>query len=121
MQTDLRAYPRFIPSKNAFAALGRGITMVGKINDISKGGLAFEHIANLDLHEGNADIVDIFLPGNEFYLADIPCTKVYDVPISFGTPFSSSLITKRCGIKFNFLTDAQQEQLEHFLKTHILA
>lgn len=118
MAEDLRAYKRYVLKKNAFAALGRGITMVGRINDISKGGLSFEHISNLDLQEPNPEIVDIFLPGNEFYLADIPCTKVYDIPIQSGSVFAPSLITKRCGIKFNFLTDSQLDQLEHFIRVH---
>jgi len=118
MPEDLRAHKRYVLKKNAFAALGRGITMVGRINDISKGGLSFEHISNLDLQEPHAEIVDIFLPGNEFYLADIPCTKVYDIPVHTGSVFAPSLVTKRCGIKFNSLTDSQLEQLEHFLKLH---
>lgn len=120
MHQDLRAYTRLTPKQNAFAALGRGITMVGKINDISKGGLSFEHISDLDLQEGTIDIIDIFLAGNEFYLPDIPCTKIYDVPVSTGSVFAPSLITKRCGVKFTFLNDAQLEQLENFLRTHTI-
>ncbi|MCX8042559.1 MAG: PilZ domain-containing protein [Desulfobacterota bacterium] len=121
MENNVRAHQRFIPKKNAFAALGRGITLVGKISDISKGGLAFEHIWDIEDREEHYDVVDIFLPGNEFYLADIPCAKVYDIPIQKGSVFSPSLITKRCGIKFTFLTDAQIEQLEDFLRLHTIA
>ena len=121
MPQNLREHIRLTPKQNAFAALGRGITTVGKINDISRGGLSFEHISNLDLQEGHPDIIDIFLAGNEFYLSDIACTKIYDVPVSTGSVFAPSLITKRCGIKFNFLNDAQLEQLEYFLRAHTIS
>jgi len=120
MPDELREFKRLVPKSNAFAALGRGITMVGKINDISKGGLAFEHITNLDLHQGDPNIIDIFLAGSEFYLSDIPCTRVYDMPIDTGNVFSSPFTTKRCGVKFSFLNDAQLEQLEIFLKNHTI-
>jgi hypothetical protein len=118
MSVDHRTQIRFTPKPNAFAALGRGITLVGQINDISTCGLAFEHISDINQHANKTGEIDIFLTGSNFYLADIPCIKVYDIPVHTGNVFAAPFITKRCGVKFEKLTDAQITELEYFLKNH---
>ena len=60
MRSEQRKHDRFIPKENAFAALGRKYTRVGKIKDISVGGLAFEYIAGEESNN-NASEIDIFL------------------------------------------------------------
>lgn len=120
MSVDQRSQIRFTPKPNAFAALGQGITLVGQINDISTSGLAFEHISDINQLENKTGEIDIFVTGSSFYLADIPCKKVYDVPIDTGNVFSAPFVTKRCGVKFGKLSDAQLTELEQFLKNHTL-
>ena len=44
MRSEKRKYVRFIAQKDAYAALGTYFTKVGKLIDISIGGLAFEYI-----------------------------------------------------------------------------
>ena len=118
MQSDLRKSMRFIPEKNSFAALGTGIMLVGKISDISSSGLAFEHIANLNSTHVDPGTVDIFVSGMQFHLADVPCVKVYDLPINTGNIFTSPFLSKRCGVKFTTLNNKQMIELEAFLEKH---
>ena len=47
---ERRKHARFFSPENAFAALGRNYTKVGKIKNISLGGLAFEYIAGEASH-----------------------------------------------------------------------
>lgn len=118
MQSEQREFERLLPKNNSFAALGRDVTKIGKIKDISMGGSSFEYIIHVDLKQNTARELDIFLTGDDFYLADLPCTVVYDVPINTGNVFTSPFITKRCGVKFDSLARDQIAQLEFFLEKH---
>ncbi|MEI6125343.1 MAG: hypothetical protein WCQ99_02210 [Pseudomonadota bacterium] len=118
MGLEQREFTRLLPKDNAFAVLGRDAAKVGRIKDISKGGSSFEYITNIDLRESTPKEIDIFLTGEEFYLADLACNIVYDVQINTGNIFSSPFITKRCGLKFGFLSENQMLLLEYFLKNH---
>ncbi|MEI6126597.1 MAG: hypothetical protein WCQ99_08615 [Pseudomonadota bacterium] len=120
MPSEQRESIRCLPKKNAFASLGSGMTMVGQINDISHGGLAFEHLVDLNFEKSIFNEVDVFLGGRDFYLSDLACMKVYDIPITTGEENDSQFIKKRCGVKFSFLTDKQREQLEFFLANHTI-
>lgn len=115
MQSEKRQYPRFVPVRDVFAALGRGITRVGKVRDISMNGSSFEYIVHADIEQKTAREIDIFIPGEEFYLADIPCKIIYDMPINKDNTFTAPFIPKRCGIQFEVLTEHQKEMLEYFL------
>ncbi|MCX8043778.1 MAG: PilZ domain-containing protein [Desulfobacterota bacterium] len=115
MQQDKRQFPRFVPIRDVFAALGRGITRVGKVKDISKGGSSFEYIVHADIMQKTAHEIDIFIPGEEFYLADIPCRIIYDIPINKDNTFTAPFIPKRCGIQFGELTERQKQMLDYFL------
>jgi len=115
MQSEQRKYQRLIPVRDVFAALGRGITRVGKVRDISKNGSSFEYIVHADIMQKTAHEIDIFIPGVEFYLADIPCRIVYDIPINKDNTFTAPFIPKRCGIQFGDLTESQLQRLEYFL------
>jgi hypothetical protein len=118
MNIEQREYVRLLPKNNSFAALGRDVTKIGKIKDISMGGSSFEYIIHVDLKQNTARELDIFLTGDDFYLADLPCTVVYDVPVNTGNVFTSPFITKRCGIKFDLLPEDQMALLEYFLQKH---
>ena len=61
--------------------------------------------------------IDIFFPGNSFFLHKVPCKIVYDIQ----GPKSNnniSIITHRCGLHFGELTKNQSEILELFLKDY---
>jgi len=115
---DKRTFARFSPRRDVFAALGRGMTKIGKIKDISKGGSAFEYIIHADIKQKSARDLDIFIPGDEFYLADIPCSVVYDLPINRDNTFTAPFIAKRCGIKFCDLSEEQISMIENLLSNY---
>jgi len=119
MQHDKRDAVRFVPQKDVFAALDSGITLVGKISDISTGGLAFEHIANLDSMRPSPKSVDVFVAGGGFYLAGLPCSKVYDILLKDDVPLRALFIPKRCGVKFTALNDRQLKKLDYLLHNFI--
>jgi len=83
MGTEQRKNIRFLVKDNIIVALRNGSTKIGKVKDISMGGLSFEHIYDEPL---NLEPLkrEVFLWVNEFSLSKIACRVVYDIPM--GTP-----------------------------------
>ena len=120
MDFEKRKYQRFCPQRNAFAALGRRYAKVGRIKDISLGGLAFDYISESST-DSDSSRIDISLIGDVFHLYNIPCEVVYEIPHSVPLEnYESIKISppKRCGIKFGALTDDDLAQLKFFLELH---
>ena len=117
---DKRKHPRFSVEENVIVALQNGLNRIGKVKDISLGGLSIEHIYEEDLIEGDTR-KSLILWINDVNLPKIPCKIVYNRPLQIPSEYDSltiRLITKRCGIEFESLTDQQITQLELFLKTY---
>ena len=120
MEFKSRKYDRFITCENAFAALGRNYSKIGKIKDISLGGLAFEYIA-AEVENLTISDVDVFLSNSIFHLYNLPCRVIYDIKIHspyVEDKFRQMLLTKRCGIKFQKLNKDAELQLKFFLQAH---
>ena len=120
MATEKRKYARVLPGGNAFAALGRRYTKVGRIKDIGLGGLAFEYISESGTDRDSSRI-DIFLVGEVFQLNNIPCEVVYDDPrpvMCQNIELIKPSPTNRCGVKFGILSDDDLAQLKLFLESH---
>ena len=120
MCSEQRLHDRFTPKANAFAALGRKYTKVGKIRDISIGGLAFEYIVEENFNKDESNL-DIFLVGTEFHLYRVPCRVIYNIDI-YVPKINNSLVkmytTKRCGVQFGELNKDLKMLLDFFLKYH---
>ena len=120
MAIERRKYARYLPQKNAFAALGREYSRVGKIKNIALGGLAFEYIVGDALAE-DATEADIFLVGNVFHLHNIPCRIIYDFDVHVphvNNSYVKILTTKRCGLQFKPHTDEILSQLRLFIDAY---
>jgi hypothetical protein len=119
MGVEQRKSIRFLVQDNVTVALRGTFTKVGRVKDISTGGLAFEHI---DGENQNSDSRrEIILWVNGFSLSKLPGRIVYDVPLA--TPneyqgFFIHLISRRCGVQFEELSEYQASQLDLFLKTY---
>ena len=120
IRMDKRKHTRFSVEENVIVALQNGLNRIGKVKDISLRGLSFEHIYEEDLIEGDSK-KSLILWINDVNLPKIPCRIVYDNPLRTPSEYDSltiRLITRRCGIEFESLTDQQITQLDLFLKTY---
>jgi len=84
---------------------------LGKIRDISKGGLSFEYLWD-DGSDKDSSEVDVFLAGNGFYLPKMPCEVVYDFQIGADLTSNSTFHDRRCGVEFGNLTEEQEGMLQ---------
>ena len=128
-----RKHLRLLAQVDAFAAVRPmstevGKTRVGRIKNISSGGLAFEYVNDEegDLSDEEWDKepsqVDIFISSeHRFHLSNVPCSVVYRIPEPRHAEhrvFLSRFGTRQCGIHFEQLTEDKMKQLSLFLETH---
>lgn len=120
MKIEQRKYARFPLPSQAFAVLGSESGRVGKVKDISLGGLAFEYMVGESI-DADSFAVDIFMVGGVFHLYDLPCKLVYDLQIHvphIHNTYMQKLTTNRCGIQFDRLSGDATMQLVLFLEAH---
>jgi len=91
---------------------------LGKIKDISRGGLAFEYLCTEGCGEGSSEI-DVFLSGNGFHLPKIPCEIVYDCQIGEDSTSMASFQHRQCGVEFGQLTGEHETKLQLFLDKYL--
>ena len=120
MRTEQRISVRFLAQDNIIVALRNDFTKIGRVKDISEGGLSFEYIYEED-SGWEPSGKDLFLWGKEFSLSEVPCRVIYDILAPTPKEYESlaiRFITRRCGVKFESLREDQMAQLGVFLKTH---
>ena len=117
---EQRRYARFFLEHDTFAALGHEYNKVGKVIDMSVGGLSFEYIVGKDIQQ-NQTKLDIFLSGNIFHLHNIPCKIIYEITIHephVNNSFIKILTTKRCGLEFSQLSEDDFLHLKLFIENY---
>jgi len=113
---EKRNHKRFQVKNRAYAVIGSDYNIMGFIKDISKGGLAFQYIANGNELNGFIEM-NIFVGSNGYHLKDVPFKAISDFKLDKKLPFS--IITlRRCGGQFGNLTNDQTFQLNHFLQDY---
>ena len=120
MGAEQRNNIRFIAQDNVMVALRYSSTKIGRVKDISKGGLSFEHIYEEDLNREPSKKV-VLLWADRFCISKVLYRVVYDIPVPTPAEYQSltiHLITRRCGIQFEALSGDQKAQLDCFLETH---
>jgi len=127
MNIDNRKHPRFLAREDTFASLA--YKKIGKVKNISMGGLAFEYVNitedsnQVSSHKDTFEPLQlsIFLSKSKFHLSDVPCDLIYDeiTPVSVeDQKFIISLTLRCCGLKFRTLSKDIIAKLEFFLNNH---
>ena len=114
METEQRKFKRLLPRNLTFAIIWPHYNNLGKVKDISRGGLAYEYILYETKNKGSAEI-DIFLSDHNFYLPRIPSKIIYDTK---KVENFQSVEMRRCGVQFGDLTEEQAANLDLLLKNH---
>ena len=123
MQTEQRKYIRYIIKNAAFAVFRPEFQILGKIKDISKKGLACEYLNHKDFNNDIKEIeIDILLTNSNFYMPMVPCKIIYDnkSPNNPSYDINKTMECRRCGMKFKKLHDKHKQNLNLFLKYHVI-
>lgn len=109
---------RFLPQDETYVALRPDFTKLGRLINISKGGLAFRYIAHQ--RQGQAPThLDLFTGNNGFHLSRLQCKVIYDIRFPENEKSSKLFEHRRCGLEFGEATEVQATQLELYLKNHV--
>ena len=110
---------RMRPKKMTYVALRPDFSKLGKIQDISMGGLCFQYMAK-EGQNGDSEHfdIDIFISEDGYYLPSVPCKLVYEKKMKKAVSHPVSLEYRLCGLQFDQLSGEQAGQLVHYLKNH---
>ena len=114
MATERRKFRRLLPREWTFAVFRPHYANLGKVKDISIGGLALEYDLNETQNKGSLEI-DIFLADDSLYLRRIPSKTIYYREID---EEYRRVKKKRCGLQFGYLTPIKKSQIEYFLQNY---
>ena len=114
---DRRKHKRHRAQASAFVDIRIGRIKVGKIVDISRGGLAFRYVADRERLKEEFDL-DMYSRVNDFRVEYVPVNTIWDR----GSPpeLSFTTRTRLRGVQFGKLTQTQFSELERFLLLNTL-
>jgi hypothetical protein len=118
MNPERRKTVRFLPQAETYVVLRPDFTKLGRLLDISRGGLSFQYISSEAESRGPTQL-DLFTGNNGFYLPTLRCKVIYDIPLSEQETSATPLERRRCGLEFGETTEAQAAQLNLYLANHV--
>ena len=115
MFIEKRKYVRFPAQRDTYAAIGSSFTKIGKIRNISMGGLAFDCYSDTCDKEDarDCDTAVIIFTEDKLITEKIPCRMIYNFPKS-----SSNSLVKQYGLKFMTIQENQSKRLEYFINNY---
>ena len=116
---EQRRFTRYLPPEGAIATL-KPFEEFGLINDISRGGVAFECLSLSSDCDAGPEIgsqkeIDIFIPGNGSLPVTVPCRVVRVEKKLLGSYTHSVVPKKRCGVQFTAFGWETATGLEAFI------
>ena len=115
LHSERRKHQRFRLKDIAIAVPNKPTSQVGRIVNISKGGLAVRYV-DRDDWAGEADSIDILI-NSGLFLTNIPIQNVNDFEVENQVSFS--IMTERqCCLQFGPLSSEQESRLDEFIRHH---
>ncbi len=120
MEIERRKFARYIVQENGFEVLSRDLKVVGKLKNISRGGLAYQYTP-ADGKEIEPEIVDILGKSPDpFYLQGLVCQTVYDISeLAADQTFTGAEI-RVTGLQYIKLTENQERKLDFLFYNYVI-
>ena len=116
-KADRRQHPRYSTREDGIEIFGRETKIIGKLENISKYGLAF-HYTPVKGEKAESDTIDIIATGPaRFYLSGLVCRKIYDSSTLDENQIFTGAETRLCGLEF--VSTENDLQLAVFLKNYL--
>ena len=111
MQIERRQFERYVVEENGFEVFSRKLGTMGKLKDISKGGLAYQYVP-VDGDVTTSELIDILGKNLErFYLQGLVCERIYDITeLAADRTFTGTPIRLR-GLEFTGLSEKQRQKV----------
>ena len=117
MEAEKRKDSRHSVRDKRIEIFSRKTKIIGKLENISKNGLAF-HYTPLGGKEAESDTIDIMaMDPARFYLPGLVCRKIYDISALDQDQSFTGSATRLCGLKF--VSIENDLQLTFFLRNYL--
>jgi len=117
LAADRRQHRRHSLPDDGFEIFSRKAKIIGKLENISKTGLAF-HYAPVSGEKAEFDTIDIMTTGPaRFYLSGVVCRRIYDIRALNEDQTFTGTETRLCGLEF--ISTQNNQQLTFFLKNFL--
>jgi hypothetical protein len=116
---ERRKNKRFFPKEWVSASCQASIVGIGKLGDISKGGVSFQYVQHpgIKLAILNKSLkLDLFETVTSQGVKGIMCNVVYDTEVPKQNISSGGYRLRRCGVEFGRLSRDQSSELDLFIK-----
>ena len=104
LNNERRQFKRYSTVDTVFAVIRPTFQKLGKIKNISKGGLSFEYIVDKNCQNsvegGSLTEIDVFCSREMFYIPRIPCKIINDGDVVLDHSIITSVQMRRCSIQF---------------------
>jgi len=111
---DRRKWRRHDKRDRLFVALRPDFEVVGKLCNISAGGMAFDYNAFQSCSKDGKVLVDVFSHPGDIIISKASCRVVHDARVECAVK-SPDYHTRRCGVEFRDLTAHQRWQVSLLL------
>ena len=118
MKSEKRKHVRFFAKGDIYVALGTNFNKIGKLKDISIGGLAFTYIDETDDCVQDSSKVTIFISETGLYLPHLSSKLIYHSSqlSTNNTQFFKTIFrTFKCGLQFTTIDEYQLDKIKFFI------
>ena len=117
MEAERRQHRRYSVRNDGIEIFSRETKLVGKLENISKSGLAFCYTP-VGEEKAESDTIDVRATGPaRFYLSGLDCRKVYDISALAEDQNFTGAATRLCGMEFVRIEN--NHQLAFFLRNYL--
>lgn len=115
-ETERRRHERFAVQSDAYAVVRSHSPRLGKIIDVSRGGMSFRYVDGSESDSGTA-AVDVFLLNQPVLMKSVPVRSCSDFPLDPPSVDAEESLRRRC-VEFVALKPGQASALEDFIAHH---
>ncbi|MCK8603895.1 PilZ domain-containing protein [Desulfoferrobacter suflitae] len=116
-ELDRRQFKRHPVKGDFFITFRPEFRRMGRVKDISKGGVGLEYTIYDDQKALENVEVDIFSAEADLHISKIPCKVAYDVRVD-NYPSFDNLQVRRCGLEFAELSYQQYAAINSLVSLH---
>ena len=115
---ERRQHPRYPVRDGEFEVFSHDSKIMGKLNNISQGGLAFQY-SPVEGRKAESKTIDILARNSHpFFLPSVACLTMYDISTLAEDRTFTGAAARLCGLKFGRLQKEQTQKLAHFIKKY---
>ena len=118
VEAERRQHPRYRVREGKFEVFSRDSKIIGKLHDISQGGLVFQYTP-AGGKRAESETIDIMAKSPDLlYLPSVACRTMYDISALAEDQTFTGAATRLCGVKFVRLNKDQKQKLVLFIKKY---